>query len=119
MMLKACSRCGKIHPYNEQCNVGKVYRGGEERKLRAKAAWHNKSLQIRERAQYLCEVCRDQGIITYKNLEVHHIIPVRVAPDLLLDALNLICLCDMHHKMAEKGELSIEYLQKLAEKRER
>ena len=118
MMLKACSRCGKIHPYNQQCNVGKIYRGGEERNLRAKSAWHKKSEEIRERAQYLCEVCRDQNIITYDDLEVHHIIPLRIAPELLLDNLNLVCLCTMHHHEADDGKLSIDYLQKLARERE-
>ena len=119
MMMKACSRCGKIHPYNVKCNVGKLYLGGEERKLRAKACWHRKSEEIRENAQYLCEVCRDQGIYTYDNLEVHHIEPLRIAPDLLLDNSNLICLCSFHHKMADRGELSKEYLQKLVKQREK
>ena len=119
MMLKACSRCGKIHPYNQQCNVGRIYKGSEERNLRAKSVWHKKSEEIRERAQYLCEVCRDKGIITYDNLEVHHIIPLKIAPELLLDNLNLICLCAMHHHEADEGKIDVTYLQKLAKKRER
>ena len=119
MMLKACSRCGKIHPYNQQCYKNVVYKGGEERELRAKSVWHKKSREIRENAQYLCEVCRDQGKINYDQLEVHHIIPLKIAPELLLDNNNLVCLCSMHHHQADNGEISIDYLHKLAAIRER
>ena len=80
MVFKACSRCGKIHDSRFKCNAGKIYQSTNERALRNKNAWHTKSLQIREQAQYLCEVCRDQGKITYDNLEVHHIIPLREPP---------------------------------------
>ena len=118
-MFKACSRCGKIHPYNQKCNVGKVYVTTDERKLRSKNKWHEKSEEIRESANYLCEVCRDQGKITYDNLEVHHIIPLKIAPELLLDNLNLVCLCSYHHKLAEAGEIKASYLQELAKKREK
>ena len=34
-MFKSCSRCGKIHDSKYRCNVNRVFRGGEERKLRA------------------------------------------------------------------------------------
>lgn len=119
-MWKACSKCGKIHPFNQECKaVKRVYATTEERKLRAKNKWHEKSEEIRESANYLCEVCKDQGVITYNDLEVHHIIPLRVAPELLLENTNLICLCSFHHKKAEAGELSVEYLQKLVEEREK
>ena len=36
----------------------------------------------------------------------------------LLDNENLICLCRMHHRLADSGEISQEYLKKLAQKRE-
>lgn len=117
-MFKACSRCGKIHPANYQCNVGKVYQGGEERQLRAKNVWHKKSQEIRDKAQHLCEVCRDNNVYTYDNLEVHHITPLREDSSLLLDNNNLICLCVTHHKQADNNEIDRDYLRKLAWKRE-
>lgn len=117
-MFKACSRCGKIHPANYQCNKGKVYRGGEERQLRSRFAWTKKSEEIREKAQYLCEVCRDKGKITYDQLEVHHIISIKENSSLLLDNYNLVCLCVEHHKQAENGEIDRDYLKKLAWDRE-
>lgn len=117
-MYKACSRCGKIHDVNKRCYVGKVYRGGEERKLRSSSKWTKKSIEIRERANYLCEVCIDKGIINYKDVEVHHIDKLRDHESGLLDNDNLICLCKMHHKEADEGKIDTAYLKALAHRRE-
>ncbi len=119
MMFKACSRCGKIHDSRFKCNVGKVYTGGEERKLRSSYDWTKKSKAIRESAQYLCEVCRDNGIYTYEGLEVHHIDKVKDNKDKLLEDNNLVVLCVEHHKQADAGKLDKDYLRKLAEERGR
>lgn len=89
-----------------------------EDKLRSKYAWTKKSKQIREDAGNLCEVCRDKGIATYNNLEVHHIDKLRDNVDGLLDDDNLICLCVRHHKEADNGEIDEEYLRELVKKRE-
>lgn len=86
--------------------------------MRSSQKWTDKSLEIRERANWLCEVCRDQKEYNYKDLEVHHIEKITERPDLLLDNSNLICLCKFHHKQAEKGILAKEYLRELAERRE-
>ena len=117
-MYKSCSRCGKIHDANYKCNVGRVYNGGNERALRNKYAWHKKADDIKEKANHLCEVCRDNGIYTYNKLEVHHIDKVKDAPDKLLDDSNLICLCVLHHKEADNGKLNKDYLHKLVRIRE-
>ena len=117
-MQRSCSKCGKIHPYNYICNKGRIYNGGIERELRSKYAWAKKSAEIREKAQGLCEVCRDNGIFHYDGLEVHHIIKLRDNPKGLLDNFNLVCLCVECHKKADRGEIEAEYLINLAEKRE-
>ena len=117
-MFKSCSRCGKIHQSNYQCTVGKTYRGGEERKLRSRYSWTKKSEEIRERANHLCEVCRDNNIYTYDGIEVHHIVKVRDDKTKLLDNYNLICLCQEHHKLADNNKLDQDYLLDLAKKRE-
>lgn len=118
-MYKACSKCGKIHPANSKCSVGRTYRGGEERSLRASWDWTKKSREIREKADYLCEVCRDEGRYTHDHLEVHHIRKLSEYPDGLLEDLNLVCLCTEHHKEADDGKLNQVYLKKLALWRER
>lgn len=117
-MFKACSRCGKIHDKYQQCPKITIYRGGEEKRLRNKNKWHEKAQEIKERANYLCEVCKAEGEITFKGLEIHHIEKLSERPDLLLDNYNLICLCQNHHKQADRGEISKEYLRELAEIRE-
>lgn len=117
-MLKACGKCGKIHAYNYKCNVGVVYRDKtEESKLRSKYAWTKKSRQIREDANNLCEVCRDQGVFTYDGLEAHHVIKLSVDANGLLEDDNLICLCVDHHKQADAGKISKDYLLSLIAKR--
>ena len=116
----ACSRCGKIHPKGYICKVEKKrYKYSyKESKLRSKSAWTDKSKQIREDANYLCEVCKDKGIYNYRNVEVHHILKLRERPDLLLDNYNLICLCKDCHRLADAGIISVDYLQELAKRRE-
>lgn len=116
--MKSCSKCGKIHPYNYKCDVGRTYAGGAERRERSSYAWTKKSKEIRDKAQGLCEVCKDKGIYTYKGLEVHHIVKIKDNPTLLLDNYNLICLCIEHHKEADRNELSIDYLKDIAKRRE-
>ena len=120
-MFKACSKCGKIHDTRYKCNVGRIYTGGDERKLRSKYSWTRKSEEIRERAHHICEVCKDKGTITtesYNNIEVHHIVKVKDDESKLLDNENLICLCQEHHKQADNNEIDKEYLIELARRRE-
>lgn len=117
MDLKACSRCGKIHPRSYKCNVGRKWIKTDESKLRSRNAWKRKAQQIKDDAMGLCEVCKDLGIYNYSDLEVHHITKLRNDPDGLLEDDNLICLCIKHHKMADRGELKEDYLRELARKR--
>ena len=118
--LVTCPRCGRIHPRGYKCTVGRtkpktyVY---DETKLRSKQAWSSKSKQIRADANYLCEVCKDNGAYNYKDLSVHHIEKLRDRPDLWLEDSNLICLCKDHHRMAEAGLIDKAYLHKLAKQR--
>lgn len=116
--FKSCSRCGKVVPYNHKCNKGKIYKQNDIDKLRSTNRWTNKSIEIREASNYLCSVCLDEGIYNYKDVEVHHIEKLQQRPDLLLENDNLIALCRFHHKKADNGEISVEYLQELVKKRD-
>ena len=119
-MLKSCSRCGKIHDYNYQCGAKKKYNYTKDRQLRSTYKWRMKSKEIRELAGYRCEVCKDLDELdpdSLEHLEVHHIEKVEERPDLLLDNLNLICLCVNHHKQADNGLIDKRYLQGLAIRR--
>lgn len=120
-MLKACSYCGRVHDTRYTCKAKKIKRGSYERdevhKLRQLNAWKRKSVEIREAANYLCEVCRDKGIYTYQGLEVHHITPLKDDTDGLLENDNLVCLCGYCHEKAEKGAIEADYLRRLANAR--
>ena len=119
--MRACSRCGKVHPYNYKCDHNKgdyKYEKSESSKLRSTNRWTQKSIEVRDKAHYLCEVCRDNGVITYDGLEVHHIEKLSDNKEGLLDNLNLVCLCQKHHREAESGEIDKEYLKELARLRE-
>ena len=115
--LKACSVCGKIHDASIRC-IRKDARMDREHKLRQTNKWHTKSLEIRERSQWLCAVCRDHGIYNHENLGVHHITKLRNNPDGLLDDDNLIALCVPHHKQADDGLLDADYLRELSKQRD-
>ena len=117
-MYKSCSRCGKIHDINYKCNDNRIYKQSNESKLRNTYSWHTKAEQIKKKANYLCEVCRDNNIYLYDGLETHHIDKLKDKPDRLLDDYNLICLCVHHHKLADDNEIDKDYLFELAKKRE-
>ena len=117
-MQKLCGRCGRLHEVGTVCCQGKRYAGGPERRLRSRYAWALKSQEIRERANYLCEVCRDRGRITDEGLEVHHIRKLKDNEELLLEDSNLICLCSMHHREADAGRIDATYLIDLARRRD-
>lgn len=119
-IYKACSRCGKLHKAGYRCAAGRDYSMSKTDvdNMRNTRKWHNKSAAIKAASQYLCAACRAQGIYTYDNLEVHHIIKLRDAPDKLLDDDNLVCLCQNCHTLADAGLIEADYLRKLAAKRD-
>lgn len=120
MPLKACPYCGRIHERGYRCPrkpVHKTERTEAERGRYTKA-WRDKAKEIKERSRYLCAACLADGVYTYDTLEVHHIVPLRERPDLLLDDDNLICLCRRHHEMAESGGIPQQDLYKMVEERD-
>jgi len=119
-MFKACSKCGKIHDINHKCYIGDNIRkkNTKANRFRSTTEWKDKSEEIREDSKYLCSICLDNNIYTYDDLEVHHIEPLEENYERRLDNYNLLCLCNAHHREAEKGKIDREYLFSLAKKRE-
>ena len=68
---------------------------------------------MKKRDKYLCQVCLNDNIYKYDDLQVHHIIPIDKNYDLKLDESNLITLCSYHHKKAEQNKITKKYLYKL------
>lgn len=118
-MLRSCSKCGRVHDTSFKCNhAGLLYTN--EQALRKLNKWTEKSKEIRERSLNICSVCKDKDEINFGDrLEVHHIIKLKEYPDGLLEDSNLICLCNEHHRQADGGELDIDYLRELVNKRDK
>jgi 5-methylcytosine-specific restriction enzyme A len=118
-MLRSCSYCSKYHKTTETC-PSKTYRKKEPTKVskfRETWTWRKKSLAIRQLDLFLCLHCKSKGIYEFKNLEVHHIIPIAKGWDQRLNDDNLITLCSYCHTLAEKGEISRDKLYQLIQKR--
>ena len=117
-MLKTCSVCNKIHDFNKVCRRKTTKKSTEANKFRKTYKWTKKSKCIKQRDNYLCQVClldkySTNYKYTYKELEVHHIIPIEEDYNKRLDSDNLITLCRYHHEMVEKGEISREELREI------
>lgn len=59
---------------------------------------------LREADFVLCRDCLDAGRCTPTD-ELHHIVPVRVAPERRKDRTNIMGLCKLHHSIrTARGE---------------
>lgn len=132
-MLKSCSYCGRIHDSKCVCKQKgeKVKERQSQRTLNNKKVydfhrsqkWKEKSITIRERDNYCCQVCvrglhnPDRQYET-DNISVHHIVPIAEDWDNRLDDSNLISLCSKHHEMAERGEINRKELLRIVEEQE-
>ena len=124
-MLRSCKYCGRIHDSKYQCSSRPVRRKirTKQNSFRSTEAWKRKSLEIRERYKYLCQICIRKLYGTtqqYNNreIEVHHIVPIAEDWDGRLDNDNLISLCGRHHEMAEAGKIPQAELKEIAGQQE-
>lgn len=125
-MLKACSKCGKVHNYGECMYTAKLKRKDKKRLteadfFRRSQAWKKKRLEILERDKHMCKVCIagthpiGERAINTNEIQIHHIEPIVKAWKKRLDNNNLICLCPYHHYLAEHGDITAEELCILAD----
>ena len=114
-MKKACPKCGRIHDKGFICRpVEKTERKSAADKFRGRNSWKKKRRIILERDFAMCRICAAQGDYRSKAVSVHHITPLISDFSKRLDDDNLICLCDYHHELAEKGAISADLLRSLA-----
>lgn len=113
-MLKSCKYCGRIHDSKYVCprkpKKNKHKEVTEEDKFRNTYSWQKKRDDIKERDMYMCQVCIRKLYNTlkqynYRDIQVHHIVPIKEDYELRLKDDNLISLCKQHHELAEKGEI--------------
>lgn len=124
-MLKSCSYCGKIHDSKYICKEKPIKKKTitEADKFRWTSLWQKKREEIKKRDLYLCQICIRElyNTVTKYNTEelsVHHNIPINEEYNRRLDNNNLLTLCDYHHKMCEKGEISREEVQRIIDEQE-
>ncbi len=124
-MLKSCKYCGRIHDSSINCGKKPIYRKRrtDQSSFRSTQVWRNKSIEIRARDHYLCQVCfrKMYGTVerlNSKGIEVHHIIPVAEDWEKRLDNYNLISLCNMHHDLADEGGIPREVLSDIVRQQE-
>ena len=119
-MLKTCRHCGIVDE-NHICPHRKSRQKSGDRqsdRFRKTKMWTAKSIEIRQRDRYLCQVClrnlyNTLDSLNYKTVEVHHITPICEDYNRRLDNDNLISLCSYHHKMADKGQIPREELYRI------
>ena len=124
-MKKSCPYCGRIHERNYICPKKpappkRTKFATDQNKFRRKNAWTKKSIAIRKRDGYLCQICArglydPEKMYQSEGLEVHHIVPLKSDYNLRLDDENLITLCEKHHEMAEAGLIPAGLLRRIAE----
>ena len=120
--LVTCTHCG-IVKRGHQCPYKKSRQREKDKasdKFRKTKAWTKKSIEIRQRDKYLCQVCirnlhNTLDFLTYKQIDVHHITPIAEDYNRRLDNDNLISLCRYHHKMADDGLIERAELYRIAE----
>ena len=126
-MLKSCNYCGRIHDAAYDCGRRpkriREKSDSEESAFRRKQIWTKLSKQIRERDNYLCQVCFRNLYMTSKtfnhtNVSVHHIIPIAEDETRATDPYNLITVCQLHHELAESGYIPRHELFDIAREQE-
>ena len=120
--LVTCKHCGVVERGHICPHKKSRYKKGNKQSdaFRKTKLWTNKSLEIRQRDRYLCQVCLRNlyntfDFLNYKSVDVHHITPIEEDYNRRLDNDNLISLCRFHHKMADDGKIPREALYKIAE----
>lgn len=121
-MLRACSRCGRIHERGFVCMPGTSYkreRNSQADKFRNTSIWRQKSEYIKARDMHLCRICLTKQyntVLQYnsRKLSVHHIVPLAEDYSKRLDDDNLITLCSYHHELAEQDRIPRRLLRDLA-----
>ena len=122
-MLKSCKYCGRIHDSKYDCGMKPVVhnRRTDYDRFRNTAKWQQKREEIKQRDNYLCQVCirnlhNTSRRYNSEGISVHHAHKLNDAYDKRLDDDNLITLCEYHHKMADDGTIKLsEILDIIAE----
>ena len=113
-------KCGQQHPIGTECPNKHNYREQHRTEERKKAnkfyntkQWQLKREEIKTLDKGLCQRCLIKfNIMTYEQLEVHHIEPLLIKWEKRLQNNNLITLCRQCHNYIDKcnnGKLDFDW----------
>ena len=97
-MMTYYSKQGTMQPSNWQ-----ELESAEAKSLRGRG-WSTFVRTIRKERGEICPLCD-----SVRNLEAHHIFPVRFFRHLRFERWNVIILCQRCHKLAEEAGASVRY----------
>ena len=91
-LSSSCPLCKKSSDkrYNSTMRLADI------KKIYNSKKWADVRLKVLLRDDYLCVECKKKGIET-KSVEVHHVIPLTVAPHLAYEESNLESICHSCH----------------------
>lgn len=110
-------KCGEKHPIGEPCSNKWKYKRNNASEQNKKVnqfysskKWKDKREEIKQR-DIFCQRCKCKfNLLTYENLEVHHIEKITLSWEKRLSNDNLICLCKQCHAICEKnGNLDFDW----------
>lgn len=114
-----------MHEEDYKCKKkpAKKKRIDESVHFRNSQSWQNKRKKIKERDNYLCQVCirnlwGAERKYNYENLQVHHAVPLNADKTLKLDDSNLITLCEYHHYLCDMGAIPYDEVKKIIDEQE-
>lgn len=102
---RVCSVCG---PRRRESDVAMDDRRGSSSARGYDSRWE-RVRRMKLQQSPICERCAEEGRTTLAY-DVHHIVPIRLAPELRLDLDNLKSVCRMCHALLEKEVRDAEKL---------
>ena len=91
--------------------------------FRSSQSWQDKRKKIKERDNYLCQICvrnlyNTERKYNCEKLQVHHAIQLNADKTLKLEDSNLITLCEYHHYLCDMGDIPYAEVKKIIDEQE-
>ena len=114
-MLKTCKYCGRVvQEYHRCLNKPKYDKKDKEIvTFRNSREWKEKRKEIQQRDKNICRYCLTKKRLVYDQIDIHHIVPLKINFEMRLDNDNLISLCRMCHEEAEAGTIPEDELKEI------
>lgn len=120
-MLKSCKYCGRVHDRKYDCGKRPtiIYkRTSAADRFRYTSAWQQKREEIKERDNYLCQICirnlyDTKKIMNYEYISVHHAEKLEENFEKRLDNDNLLTVCEQHHKLCDKNIIPFSVVKRI------